>query len=644
MQLLSLVDKYLENPYITMPHKDSSGWWPSQASCKIKNLYGEDTMAGKCLRAVYWSKRGIKETNPMKARSIRIVKVGKAIEQLEVDRYKEMGIWRGNSIKFYNKQYNISGEIDGFVYDNDQNKTIGVEIKTGYGYKFRKDVLGTATVNGTPKLDNLMQTMLYVDYFKKLFKIVYIDRGNAQRAEYDITLNKDGTPNINNKKIDNGLSIPGCIARFKELEEYLENGTIPPRDFQLLYSKERVKFLYDSGRLTKTQNKEYEKKSVIDVGDWECSYCLAPETLVCNDSLGFTKIENLQCEDKIVGYNSLVTITNTKKILNSKKIFNIKGSGLLDIKCTEDHKWLIAEWENRYDYNSFLSPQLKWIEARNLIELKNSDNKKIQNIVSRIDCRINNKSSINNNRAWILGIFTAEGHFTNYLNGTPYRVGITIHENEDYIADKFKQLVEIEFNIKHFNDKIIIDNRYNKERRSRQITVNSKELASFIRSHVFGRKANTKSLSSGIMTLPLDTQEIFINAAWDGDGSIDESGLWILSTSSRILCLQYQIILWRLGIPASAQYANKPHLLDGYQCSQGYRVVYQKNSDIHRLKIGNILNCMYIFSPISKSEECENIRFVYDITVDKNESFLTEGGIVHNCSYKDYCWTNKENK
>ena len=209
----------------------------------------------------------------MTARGIRITKVGKIIEQLEIGLYKELGIWIDNNVKFYNEQHNISGELDCLISTKESKQLIGVEIKTGYGYQFQRKVLGTPTRKGQPKLNHLLQVMLYADHFKIPFRMIYIDRGNAQRAEFNITLNTDGTANIDDRKLNNGISIPRCLARFKEVEEHVENGTLPRRDFQLKYSQERVEFLYDSKRLTKTQRKEFERNKKIDMGDWNCSYC-----------------------------------------------------------------------------------------------------------------------------------------------------------------------------------------------------------------------------------------------------------------------------------------------------------------------------------------------------------------------------------
>ena len=273
MKIIDLVDKHLEQPDILKASVRRNSFYPSQASCVVKNEYNEEYVAGTCLRSAYWDYKGVKHTNPMTARGARICGVGKLVEKFEVEQFKQMGIWRGNNVKFYNEKYNVSGEADCIVYDAEKGSLRGVEIKSGYDYKFRTDVIGTPTKPGKPKLEHMLQTMIYIDYFKIPFSILYYDRGNAARKEYDITLNEDGTPNIDGKKLTVGLSLPRAMSRFRDLQKCLEDNVVPKRDFQLRYSKEKVKALYDSKRLGKGQREEFEKSKDVDMGDWQCGYC-----------------------------------------------------------------------------------------------------------------------------------------------------------------------------------------------------------------------------------------------------------------------------------------------------------------------------------------------------------------------------------
>jgi len=166
MKLIDLVDKYLEIPYEIHTDVHKGYHHPSSASVVIKNEYGEEEVIGSCMRKVYWEMKGVKRSNPMSARGSRICAYGKAVERFEVEQLKELGIWRGNNVKFINQNYKVSGEADCIVFDKDTKGLRGVEIKSGYDYKFRTQVIGTPTRPGKPKYEHLMQTMLYVDYFK----------------------------------------------------------------------------------------------------------------------------------------------------------------------------------------------------------------------------------------------------------------------------------------------------------------------------------------------------------------------------------------------------------------------------------------------------------------------------------------------
>ena len=276
MELIKSVDTFIETPAPIDPPRHHRGFHPSSASCPVKNEYDEEITVGKCMRASYWSSKSVKQSNPMNARGKRITSVGKMVERWEVDRYKEMGIWRGNNVRFYDVNNLISGEVDAFVFDKGVNGIIGVEIKTGYGYQFQKEVIGRPDRKGKPKLDHLMQVMIYMNFFRNisLFKMVYIDRGNAARAEFNITIDKtSGGAKVDGKKFANELTIPAIIHRYEKLGEYLKDGVIPPRDYQLQYSDDKLQFLYDSNRLNKGAKKEFEKNKTLEMGDWRCSYC-----------------------------------------------------------------------------------------------------------------------------------------------------------------------------------------------------------------------------------------------------------------------------------------------------------------------------------------------------------------------------------
>jgi len=276
MELIKKVDSFLETPLPISPPRYHRGYHPSGASCIIKNEYDEEEVVGKCLRDSYWACKSVEKSNPMTARGVRITTVGKKIEEWEVQKYKEMGIWRGNNVKFFDQDHQISGEVDAFVEDSQTKSIIGVEIKTGYGYQFQSQVIGNDRRKGNPKPEHLMQVMLYENYFKDipLFKMVYIDRGNAARAEFNVTLDKStGAAIVDGKKYNERMTIPAILHRYEELGKCLEDGVLPPRDYQLQYSNEKIQFLLDSNRLSKKDAGIFTKTGKLETGDWRCSYC-----------------------------------------------------------------------------------------------------------------------------------------------------------------------------------------------------------------------------------------------------------------------------------------------------------------------------------------------------------------------------------
>jgi len=162
-----------------------SAFWPSEASVQIPG----PVKLGKCHRALWYSFNNEVVTNPMDGRGWRTVKAGLAFEAMLIENIKEMNYWdaKYNDIKkFYNKDLNISGEVDIFI--KPEKETIGIEVKTIYGYWATKEVFTMRT----PKVEHLMQTALYCFHFYPIpFKIVYGCRDTQNITEFDVTLDKD---------------------------------------------------------------------------------------------------------------------------------------------------------------------------------------------------------------------------------------------------------------------------------------------------------------------------------------------------------------------------------------------------------------------------------------------------------------------
>ena len=291
---------------------DDIRFWPSYASIeyypgyaqggKWINQYKTKCVGGACLRQSFWAAKGEHKTNYTSGKNILKMKAGDAIEEQQIDIYRQDGILfeppenknneKPAEIKFENfidkstfqkcksKTSNVmkmSGKADCFLI-NKNKKMIGVEIKSSYSYWFVKNV------SVFPKIINLLQTMLYLHKFQadlnpdekykvEYFKIRYIDRGAFDNFVHTVYLiNHDNIfyPVINGVVAKN-ITLNAVYERYLKLNNYLLNNEVPPMDYQPIYTDERFEALKIAGQLTSKKCKD--KVAGIPIGDFLCRYC-----------------------------------------------------------------------------------------------------------------------------------------------------------------------------------------------------------------------------------------------------------------------------------------------------------------------------------------------------------------------------------
>lgn len=293
--LLEHTDSWVTRPGFRMPRKPHL--YPSEASVRIEDTDGSIKTVGGCQRASWLRLAGTK-AEPMDARGTWIVTQGKIIEQALIERWKEMGIWVANNVKFYWPEYNVSGEMDAILIEPETGDLFGVEVKTFYGYNAGKEIFGNRSQSGFPKLNQLLQTLIYTYYLRdklKYFKLVYFARDDVRRREFNISLARetpapgqeqnvfdfDGTGDIWWPVIDGVIykqfSVNDILERYSELREYITNDVLPPPDYRLRWSNEQVERERLKGKVSDTAYKAFQldvkKNRPHKIGDWMCSYC-----------------------------------------------------------------------------------------------------------------------------------------------------------------------------------------------------------------------------------------------------------------------------------------------------------------------------------------------------------------------------------
>ena len=250
--------------------KKRYAYYPSEASI-ISRTDGKTI--GKCLRACWYDWKKFEPTNPVDARGLWTFAMGNAVEDVYIEQIKRLGIWAGDQIDFYDLPHNISGRVDAFVYNKEDNKIEGVEVKSAYGRSF------DYAISKFPKIENLLQVALYADYFKREFDIynwhlIYKCRDTQQECEYIIGIDKDDIGSF--LTVDSVplkmFYVQDIHIRYKKLEEHVIRNQEPPRDYTYAYSLEESEKRCEVGEITKSRLSKVKKGEITD-SDWQCLYC-----------------------------------------------------------------------------------------------------------------------------------------------------------------------------------------------------------------------------------------------------------------------------------------------------------------------------------------------------------------------------------
>lgn len=277
--LFNATDEYLVRPKFYTQRERR--FYPSEASVQFRDEHGDLVTEGGCLRASYFRLSGQFVGAPYDARSEYIFAQGKIIEEWLISRWKEMGIWVDNNVKFLDEVNNISGEIDAILIEPPTGQMYGLECKTIYGYFAEKEIFGDKKSRGFPKISQLLQTLIYVNYFAPrlpYFRMAYFCRDSVKRRTFKVEIEQEG--NIKYPKVEGQVvrqfTVNDILDRYKLLQSYIDRNTVPPNDYELYYSPEKIEDFYKKKKISKSKYEDYKANKLgphEHIGDWNCSYC-----------------------------------------------------------------------------------------------------------------------------------------------------------------------------------------------------------------------------------------------------------------------------------------------------------------------------------------------------------------------------------
>lgn len=252
---------------------------------------------------------------------------GDLYEEYCVNLAKEAGVFIATQTSIYIPRFNVSGKLDLIVINPDTSNYHIVEVKSVYGFN-SNFVLGTDAqqkrgIMGQPRDSHLMQLGIYQWWFGNTTDnfgpglLVYGSRDTGRFGEYQITVEKDesdsleyiyyqGIAPVVTEKTNSGISIKSIMENYDYVLTCLKDKVIPERDYEILYSEEKIKELYEAGDLSKADTLQYEKRlkqqeegkkrivKAVEKGDWQCRFCDYKTVCYTKDSEAVSLDELLQ--------------------------------------------------------------------------------------------------------------------------------------------------------------------------------------------------------------------------------------------------------------------------------------------------------------------------------------------------------------
>lgn len=237
---------------------------------------------------------------------------------------------------------------------------------------------------------------------------------------------------------------------------------------------------------------------------------------------------------------------------------------------------------------------------------------------------INEFVEVDNDLAFALGIWFAEGSISINNNKKPNGVRITLNVRDESIANTWLRIMKHKFgaNGSIHKTEVIRNGKLNSWI---NVNVNSRVVGEFFAS--FGKGAKNKQLPEWFMNLPKKLLETFW-AAFSGMDGTYRNGNVKITLANPVLIMQLYDIGLKLGYKLSLQMKDKP----GKLSTTPY--VYTLNRRLtnkSRQTSGVKFNDGLVYCPIASIEKTAKVEDVYDFTVEEDHSFSCAGVVVHNC-------------
>lgn len=400
--------------------------------------------------------------------------------------------------------------------------------------------------------------------------------------------------------------------------------------------------------------------------------CLPPGEMIPGE---YKPIEEVCIGDTVFGRSKLPEkVLDTMSREFNGHLIEINARYILPFRVTSEHPILISKVIRNDNFEAFKKGrrpkktiwkvvETKWVEAGNLkdyLDQQDRYNKWCLHIprlesgedireytLRPLKCRFDHDKGmfpINEDTAWAMGLYIAEG--CNSLGTIAYNLG---KNEEDTLGAK---LVNI-FNGLGYH----VGYRTYERDNTWRATISSTPLAELFELK-FGKGAGNKRIPNEILMHPnVDIIKSFLRGYFDGDGYIDYSrGQVKAKTNSKVLALQLQLLIARLGFQASLRKVkrnpvgyikgrkihNRPAYTISVSSSAFGQLLGYPIADKHIREFGFMTDDVWLV-PLSGIKEIPYSGLVYNLSTT-DETFLINNVVGHNCGSrwgKDRCTINE---
>ncbi len=354
------------------------------------------------------------------------------------------------------------------------------------------------------------------------------------------------------------------------------------------------------------------------------SPCFTAGHLVLTNK-GYVDIKDIKVGDMVLthtGEYKAVVRTN-KRIA---KVCEVAAMGYPKFVTTEEHpfytlkrrKATYQEHKQSKSYRTF-DNKPEWTKAG---ELTNN------HFVGMRICKEYNEESIDEEFAYILGRYVADGHLRNTKrknrkNSYQYQVILSIGAKK---VEQFKSRIKK----RRFSCYPHSDSEY-------RCVFNSREMLEFIRSSGFGEGAINKNIPEFMFNQTPKIQQAFITGYIEGDGCFIPNGnKYSMSTVSPKLAFGLQRMitaLWQTNVSVSLSSGSKPHAINGREIKAKYPCyTICAKTNLSKQAVAHIQDDI-MWTQVKNVKTTDRINTVYNIEVTDNNSYTVNNCIVHNCTY-----------